>query len=198
MPPFSPFLIFGTVVNSISIVVPNAILKVTTSVGVGYFDVDANGTFSLDLAEIGYVSGETITIETKDAFNNETKIQQVIVTGFFAEITITLALRTAVDRISNLQQQNVLHSIGKAPITRDNPLSVTYDSTQIFEERRFYNGNGQVEFICEAVPGTRESEDGWRIQKRFYTNNRLTKLSWANFNAKFDKICNNRNTYGYR
>ena len=74
-----------------------------------------------------------------------------------------------------------------------------YRSTYaVVEERRAYNANGQVEYIGEAVPGSEDGEEVWRIHKRTYVNNRLTKISWADYNAKFDKEWDERTTYDYR
>ena len=77
-------------------------------------------------------------------------------------------------------------------------MSITQDSSLIFEERRDYNGSGQVEFIGEAVPGTQDGAEGWRIHRRTYESNRLIKIAWANFNADFNKKYSDRESYDYR
>jgi len=67
-----------------------------------------------------------------------------------------------------------------------------------WEERRAYNADGQVEYIGEANVGSEETDAKWRIQKRTYVNNRLTKISWADYNDLFDKVWNDRAAYSYR
>ena len=198
MPPFISFLVFGIVSNSQGNIISNAQLNVKTSIGEKSFFTDSNGLFLYDLAEIGYAVGETVTVNVTEPFNNEIQTQTYVVTGSFLEEDITTELRTRVEKISELQTQNVLHSVGKKPITPENPLSVTIDDTELFEERRAYNSSGQLEFIGESAPGGENSKTVWRIHKRTYVSNRLTKIAWANFNAKFNKIWNNRTTYSYR
>ena len=198
MNPFLVHLIYGTVTSSQGNVVANAQLAVITSITTKIYNTNADGIYMLNLADIGYVAGETITINVTEQFNNELKSHKYTVTGSFSEENITLGLRIAVERISDLQQQNVLHSVGKTPITADNPLSVTLDNSDRIEERRSYNSDNQVEFIGEAKPGNEDSRTGWRIHKRSYVDRRHTKVSWANFNANFDKIWTDRTSYDYR
>ncbi len=124
MNPFLVHLIYGTVTSSQGNVVANAQLAVTTSVTTKIYNTNADGIYMLNLADIGYVAGETITINVTEQFNNELKSHKYTVIGSFSEENITLGLRIAVERISDLQQQNVLHSVGKSPITPDNPLSI--------------------------------------------------------------------------
>lgn len=64
-------------------------------------------------------------------------------------------------------------------------------------ERRAYNANGQVEYIGEAAPGTAEATAEWRIQKRTYVNNRLTKIEWCDGNANMDNTWTNYDTHSY-
>ncbi|KKK71463.1 hypothetical protein LCGC14_2913650 [marine sediment metagenome] len=66
-----------------------------------------------------------MNMDVTESFNNELITDKFVVSGMFtANHNITLALRIAVERISDLQQQNVLHSVGKKPITSDNPLPI--------------------------------------------------------------------------
>lgn len=197
--PYSPHLVYGYIRDSLSRVLPNLKFQVVTSVGNKDYSTNSDGIYLIDLSEIGYAEGETVTINATDKFNNETIAHKFVVTGFFTEDeTVTLELRTTVQNDSEQGRLNVPRSVGKEPITSDNPLSVTQDNTQIFEERRSYNGNGQVEYIGEAVPGSKDAKPVWRIHKRTYEANRLTKIAWANFNAGYDKIWDDRTTYDYR
>ncbi len=198
MPPYPAYLVFGFVYDSNGVAVPSAQLIVKTSVGRKVYITNSDGIFMYDLAEIGYVSGEAVQVIVTEPLNNELKDFNFIVTGMFLNEDINLALRTRVENRVDYPTMSILHSIGKSPITSDNPLSVTQDSSQIFEERRAYNSDGQVEYIGEAQPGTQTSVKGWRIHKRTYVSNRLTNIAWANFDAKFNKIWNSRATYNFR
>lgn len=80
----------------------------------------------------------------------------------------------------------------------EGPFQKVITSHQPFEERRAYNSSGQVEYIGEATPGSEDSVAVWRIHKRVYSSNRLTKISWADYDAEFDKIWDDRATYNYR
>lgn len=76
-----------------------------------------------------------------------------------------------------------------------------------FEQRFFYvaggsDGAGQVEYICQAAPGTTGSDDTaatvWQV-KRFYYNSssQLTRISYAGDNDAYDQICDNRASLNY-
>jgi len=198
MPPYPSYLVFGYVYDSNGVIVSSASLKIKTSVSTIYKTTNSDGIFMYDLSDAGYETGETVDVVVTEPLNNELKAHTFVVTGMFLEENITLAIRTAVENSVGYASMNVLHSVGKTPITADNPLPVTQDSSQIFEERRAYNSDGQVEYIGEAKAGTQESVQGWRIQKRTYVSNRLTKIAWSNYDAKFNKIWNSRISYNYR
>ena len=158
-------------------------MVVTTSFGVRKYFTDDNGLFSLDLADIGYVSGETITILAKDKFNNETKTLKVEVTGFFAEVALNLNLRTVVENISELQLQNVLHSVGKKPITADNPLPI-FDETDPLAGYMLAGGDDN-----NQTYGYVNKEGAWYIQKfssadKTYVYARGSNNFLTNWNAR--------------
>lgn len=124
MPPYPSFLVFGKVFNSLGSVIVNAQLEVITTIGRMYKFTDSSGLYLYDLAEIGYITRETVTVNITEPFNNEIQTQTYVVEGSFLEENITTNIRTRVEHISELQTQNVLHSVGKKPITKDNPLPI--------------------------------------------------------------------------
>ena len=124
IPPFISFLVFGIVSNSQGNIISNAQLNVKTSLGEKNFFTDSNGLFLYDLADIGYADGETVTVNVTEPFNNEIQTQTYVVEDSFLEENIITELRTRVEKISELQTQNVLHSVGKKPITAENPLPI--------------------------------------------------------------------------
>src|SRR3990167_4669575 len=75
-----------------------------------------------------------------------------------------------------------------------------------FEARFFYvsggNGDGQIEFICRAFPGTIGSDDVnddvWQVQKFVYdSSNRISTIAFAGDDDAFNQICANRTTLNY-
>ena len=124
MPPFVSFLVFGKVFNFSGNIISNAQLSIKTSISTICKFTDSNGLFLYDLAEAGYTNGETVIVNVTIPFNNEIQTQTYVVTGNFLEENITTELRTRVEKISELQIQNVLHSVGKTPITPANPLPI--------------------------------------------------------------------------
>jgi len=60
----------------------------------------------------------------------------------------------------------------------------------------FDSGNFPI-YIGEALPGTKTSVTSWRIQKRTYTDNKLTAIEWANGTDDFNKEWDERTSYSY-
>ncbi len=157
--PYTPHLLYGTVTNSKGFVVPRAQIDVITSVGHRIYNANADGIYMFDISDIGYTAGETITLRTTEQFNNELKDHKYLVTGSFSEENIALELRTAVENISNLQEQNVLHTVGKKPITTDNPLPI---SNVGFPLDGYMLSGGQQD---GTFSGYVNKEGAWYIQK---------------------------------
>ncbi len=120
--PFVSYLVFGTVLNAIEDTAPSASLKVTTSLGTRSYTSDTIGLFMFDLADIGYTNGENVTIDVKDQFNNEFTQDKFVVTGFFRQANINLAVRTLANDTTGGLTTSILHSVGGNPITTENPL----------------------------------------------------------------------------
>ena len=75
-----------------------------------------------------------------------------------------------------------------------------------FESRFFYvasgDGEGQIEYICRAFPGTIGSDDlsddVWQVQRFTYdTSDRLSTIAFAGDDDAFTQICANRTTLNY-
>src|SRR3990167_1575869 len=122
--PYFSYLVFGYIYNSLFNAVSNADLTVITSVSRKYYKTDSTGIFLFDLADAGYESGELATIEVAEPFNNELKTYTFNVNGSFLEVNITLELRTIAKGISDIAPMTIIHSVGKKPITHDNPFPV--------------------------------------------------------------------------
>ena len=55
--------------------------------------------------------------------------------------------------------------------------------------------SGADTYICEAKPGTAETEPGWRIQKVTVSGG-VTSITWAN-GGRFDQVAANRASLSY-
>lgn len=75
-----------------------------------------------------------------------------------------------------------------------------------FDTRFFYvsggNGDGQIEYICRAFPGTTGSgstaSSVWQVQKFVYdSSNRISTITFAGDDDAFTSICDNRVSLDY-
>ena len=122
MNPYPVYLVFGIVYDPNGVAVPSAKLEIKTSVSTINKTTNSDGIFMYDLADAGYVSGETVKVIVTEPLNNELKAHTFVVNGFFNDENITLSLRTSVQNVVNYPSLSILHSVGKSPITADNPL----------------------------------------------------------------------------
>lgn len=125
MPPYVSYLVYGYVFSSSGNIVSDAAIEVITSVSKKYYSTDASGIYMFDLADAGYVSGETVSMKIAGSNNNEYKLHTFVVAGSENNEDITLSLRTAVEGSTDYPIKSILHSVGKKPITGDNPLPVS-------------------------------------------------------------------------
>lgn len=197
--PYTVHLVFGTVTNSKGIVIDNARLQVISSVATRIYNTNSDGIYMFDLADQGYEFGETVEMNVTEPFNNELATDTFVVTGSFtADENITLASRTAVENISNLNQQNVLHNVGKKPITKDNPLAVETSEERVYTRALAKkSGSQQPEYLGWASPGIGKGEAKWRIQKLLYDGTFVTDMIWAEGNTKFNNIWDKRVSLEY-
>ncbi len=189
MVPYPSFLVFGKVLNSQGFIIVNAKLEVITSFGRAYKFTDSNGLYLYDLAEIGYTVGETVNVNITEPFNNEIQIQTYTVEGSFLEENVATRLRTKVKRISELQTQNVLHSVGRSPITLDNPLPIK-DTTYLLEEYVLSGGDDD-----NRIYGYVNLKGAWYIQK--YDDSTLL-YKYVKGSSNFITSWNNRANLTYK
>lgn len=182
MPPYQSYLVFGYVFNSIGLNVVNASLTVITSVSRKYYTTNSDGTFLYDLAEAGYSSGETVTVEITETYNNEFKTHTFVVTGFFLNENITLELRTIAKGVSDISPLTILHSVGRKPITTDNPLPIQLTSNTEID----LVNNPSYAWNITRADGQPDSEDvtmnGVTYRRTFtYNSNNflITRSSWV-------------------
>jgi len=70
-------------------------------------------------------------------------------------------------------------------------------SINMVEERVEVNGSGFVIYQGWAVIGSAESEEVWLISKLNCSGNFFTGRVWANGEATYDKVWNDRTSYDY-
>ena len=82
----------------------------------------------------------------------------------------------------------------------------TYAREVGFESHFFYksggNGDGQIQFICRAFPGTTGSDSTassvWQVQQFTYdSSHRITDIEFAGDDDAFASICDNRASLNY-
>ena len=128
--PTVPFLVLVTVTNSSGTAESSAEVIFTSTVKSSPIQrTNSLGMLIFDIADIDYISGETITITTNDRFNNDISIDTFEVIGVMYEANITLTQRTKAIGTTGYAPPSILHSVGKEPITKDNPLPVTLIDT---------------------------------------------------------------------
>lgn len=64
------------------------------------------------------------------------------------------------------------------------------------QERYAYSGNNIV-YIGKTRPGSSPESAKWQICRLYYTGTNPVQKRWANGDAKFDKVWDNRAAYSY-
>ena len=170
MPPYASYLIFGYILNSDGNIVSNASIEITTSVGSKPYTSDSDGIYMVDLAEIGYVSGETVKVKVTEPYNNEYKNHTFVVSGDYSEENISLSIRTEAVKATDYSPKTILHSVGKKPITDDNPLPII-DKTYSLEGYVLSGGDDD-----NRIYGYINLKGGWYIQK-YYDSDKTYKYA---------------------
>lgn len=68
--------------------------------------------------------------------------------------------------------------------------------TSRWTQKIAYNGDN-VEYVGQAKPSTLSSEAGWSIKKLTYSGSNVTDVQWANGDAGFIFIWDDRASYTY-
>lgn len=179
--PYTPFLVLVTVTNSSGTAEPSAEVIFASSIGSSQIQkTDSLGRLVYDLANIGYTSGETITVTTKDRFNNDISSDTFTVSGYMYELDITLSQRTEAVRTTGYAVPSVIHTIGDEPVTKDNPLPVTLINTADIVDLT-NNPNTAYTYTGSAFQPTTETVTiGGNSYRRTFTydsSNRITARS---------------------
>ena len=160
MPPFVAYPVFGILFNSNGDISPNADIEIVTSTGKNYKKSDSDGLFLFDLAEKGYVSGETVKMNITSEFDNQLKEHEFDVTGFFNNEDITLSIRTLPPRnITDYPVKAIIHKVGLKPVTSDNPFPI-FDETHPLKSYILSGGDSS-----NRIFGYVKKNGEWYIQK---------------------------------
>lgn len=60
-----------------------------------------------------------------------------------------------------------------------------------------YEGGNAVIYLGKAHPGAQTSEAVWQIRQFTYSGSLVTQINFANGNANFDKVWDDRSTYDF-
>jgi len=124
MTPYTPYLVFGTVTDSLGYLESSALVEIIGKLGTMCFSTNDSGIYVADLADIGYVSGETITVNTQDKYNNESSEDTFVVADGSYNLDVSLSVRDTAQGVTGYTVRSMLHSVGNSPITKDNPLPI--------------------------------------------------------------------------
>lgn len=188
--PQSPYVVSGQVFTSRG-TVPNSVVRISGDI---VTITDSRGRYVLDLANLqsGYTSGSNYTIISFDEFDEEYLSDTITVTGENQTKNLFLEARSVTtDQTRNSETRHVeLRGVSNKPFTRSNLLPV---ETWGREVTRLVSGNNYPKYIGEAAPGTLSSAAKWRISY-VLSNGQVT---WADGNARFDKVWTDREGYIY-
>jgi len=125
MAPYTPYLVFGTVINSIGSSSGYDSISFTTSLGTMNVVANSSGLYVVDLSGIGYVIGDTVKVSVQSRFNNESSISTFVI-GSLGSTThnVTTSVREIGINTTGYTVKSMLHNVGNNPVTADNPLPV--------------------------------------------------------------------------
>lgn len=171
-----------------------------------YTTVNSSGEYSINAADLpsGWSEGDTVSITaTLAKFGTVTESlvltdspqnQDLVMTisgdlSFYdADIGDRLVIRGA-----------IITDYDGNPLTLENPLAVQNELRPVTRKMALLS-SGQIEYLGEAAPGTLTSSSRWRIRKFEYDDGNTKPATgelWANGNAEYDKVWDDRTTYDF-
>lgn len=185
--PYAPYLVFGTVTNSLSNVESSASVKITTSLGTLNGITNSSGLFVFDLASVGYSSGETVTIATQNKFNNEYSSDTFVVSGGMYNSNISLSVRESAQGVVGYTNKSMIHNIGNNPISIENPFPVkTMNNSMDNYANAGVDNSGYAGYM--------DKEGNWFIQ---YQNQSDFTFKYARGTSGFSTNWTNRTSLTY-
>lgn len=71
------------------------------------------------------------------------------------------------------------------------------DDTGAYTQAIEYDGSDNPLYVGKADPGTAQGVIGWQIKKITYSGSNATDVQWAEGDANFDKVWDDRASYSY-
>ncbi len=194
--PSTPYIISGTILTSKG-TIANSLVRINSDISI---TTNSKGQYVLDLANLngGYTAGSSYDIEANDEFDNEYKADTITVTGESQTKNLFLDSRTTGrGPYTGYSNPTEFRTVGNKVVTLSNPL-VIQNTDRPLDKRMFkVSGTNRVEYIGEAAPGTPTNQPRWRIKKLVYNGVFTSTVLWAEGNAEFNKILDNRVSYQY-
>ena len=122
--PTTPYIVKGIINDSKSNPSNSAIIEFKSANATKTTASDSSGKYLFDLADIDYVSGETISYSVKDKYNNEYYSGSFVVSGSNKTLNVTLSVRENAEVVRG-NRDTQIYGIGGRPISQNNPFPVT-------------------------------------------------------------------------
>lgn len=106
-------------------------------------------------------------------------------------------IKMADDIKSGIKITNPVSTVRINNLSSIKPLKSVQTEKKMYAVRYENDSNGNVIYAGEAVPGSPENKDLWRIKKFTYENNFVTTTDWADGITTFTKKWEKRAEYRY-
>ena len=127
----TPYLVSGTLINSSGDKVSDGFIQFTISGESETVSSNVKGKYTIDLANIGYNPGNTVSYSAKDKSNNEIYSGSFVGSGETKTLNISLSERK--DRISGTGNRDInLTNIGGESVSWNNPLPIAQVSIPMY------------------------------------------------------------------
>ena len=171
--PSTPYLVNGTTNDSFGNNTSDVEITFTTSQGSDIITSDSEGKYLIDLGNIGYTAGETVTYVAYDKHKNETYSGSFAITGSSKTLNISLSVRT---NPANLPSNRATHiyNTGGNVVSTDNPFPVTVSKIPIGDGSLAitYDANNNPTVIVKTIKG-----DTYTRTITYDANNNPTAIS---------------------
>lgn len=176
--PSTPFIVNGTIYDSRGNNISDVIITFNSSTKSKNVISTATGEYLIDLANIDYTAGETISYSAKDKNDNEVYSGSFAATGENKTLNITLSVRTERLPVAG-NRDTQLFNIGGKTISKDNPFPVmVIDAGDVVD---LVNNPSTTWGITRSdrQPDYEEITIGSKVYRRTftYTNNVMTARS---------------------
>jgi len=195
MMPAPPGVITGKVYSKLGLV-PGATVTLTLVGETLTVTTNAVGEYSISSGNLPNFSEGSIATLAASKINRGTVSQSVTLSDEPQLIELTLIETSEMEyNVSSSQDRYplqfvMLTNFDGEKVTISNPLPVQVEDRPLARK----TDGTTTQKIGEAPPGTPKSAAKWRIRK---VVRQTAETTWANGNAEFDKVWNDRDSYTY-